>query len=139
MTLSKDDYNIYHGIELAQDSCIVNCEVESLIQDPEVIRSGRIWYNITEKRIKYSTLGDNDNVIVRDIGIALTHETLTSQDYISYPISKQIIPGTESVYVNGLLQRYGQSYDYTFLNNNVRFTSNNQETDIISISYMAIQ
>jgi hypothetical protein len=140
MTLSKDNYIIHHGIELAEKSCIVNCEIESLAQDPEVIRVGRIWYNLTENKIKYSKLDDDDNVIVQTFGedIEFTHEILSTQDYILYTVSNQIISGTESVYVNGLLQRLGQSYDYTFLNNNIVFTSSNQESDIVSISYIAM-
>lgn len=140
MALSKDNYIIYHGIELAKDSFIVNCQIEILDQDPEIINVARIWYNSTEKKIKYSNFDDNNNIIVQTFGedVKFSQELLSTNDYISYPISTEIIPGTESVYVNGLLQHLGESRDYTFLNNTVIFTSVNQESDIISISYIAM-
>lgn len=140
MALSKDKYIIYHGIELAENSSIVNCQIEILDQDPDVINVARIWYNLTEKKIKYSNFDDDHNLIVQTFGedVKFSQEILSTNDYISYPISTEIIPGTESIYVNGLLQRLGESYDYTLLNNAVIFTSDNQESDIISISYIAM-
>lgn len=65
MALNKDKYIIYHGIKLAENSSIVNCEIESLSVDPVPVRIGRVWYNTTDKVFKYSGLDDENQVIIK--------------------------------------------------------------------------
>jgi hypothetical protein len=61
-----NQYILFNGIELAEGSCIRNCQIENLETDPAIIESaGRIWYNITEKNFKCSTVDASDNYIIR--------------------------------------------------------------------------
>lgn len=65
MALSDTDYIIYHGIKLAENSFVVNCEIESLDQDPTVTRAGRIWFNTSERLFKYSGLDVDGTITIR--------------------------------------------------------------------------
>jgi len=64
--LSKDKYIVYHGIELAKDSSIVNCSIEILLKDPSKsnLTPGRLWYNITDRVMRYSSLDLENNIII---------------------------------------------------------------------------
>ena len=55
----------YHGISLAPNSFIENAVFERLTQDPLPVEAGRVWFNVTEKAFKYSTLTEQGSVIIR--------------------------------------------------------------------------
>lgn len=57
-------YPKFHGIQLALGSAIANAVVESLASDPTPIVAARIWYNSTEKALKFSSLDAGGAVIV---------------------------------------------------------------------------
>jgi hypothetical protein len=58
----------FHGISLAANSWIENAHFERLAADPVPVAAGRIWFNTTEKALKYSSLDAVGAVIVRAIG-----------------------------------------------------------------------
>lgn len=60
-----DNTKIYHGIKLADNAKLYNLEVEEFDVDPNPVRIGRIWFNKPNKHFKYTTLDDNDNLIIR--------------------------------------------------------------------------
>jgi len=47
------------GIELAQNSWVINLVTETLAADPLVTTAGRIWTNSTTNTINYSVLDGN--------------------------------------------------------------------------------
>jgi hypothetical protein len=75
--MSTELYKIHHGIKLADNSEIYNLEIEKLINDPNPIRIGRIWYNRIDKLFKYTTLDENNNIVI---------ETFASLESISSTI-----------------------------------------------------
>ena len=59
------NFPIHHGITLAPGSSIENLRMEIVATDPSApLAVGRVWYNTTEKKLKYTTLDANDAVIV---------------------------------------------------------------------------
>ena len=54
-----------HGISLANNSWIENLHVERLAADPVPAQPGRVWFNVTEKNFKFSSLDANGAVIIR--------------------------------------------------------------------------
>ena len=56
-----------HGITLADNSYIENFAIEQLASDPVAVNAGQVWYNTTEKTIKYSTLNTEGAVVVETI------------------------------------------------------------------------
>jgi hypothetical protein len=84
MPLNKDKYIIYHGIKLAENSSIVNCEIESLSADPFPTRIGRVWYNTTDKVFKYSGLDQSNQIIIKSFddfgGLTTFIQDLVSTD-----------------------------------------------------------
>lgn len=72
----------FHGISLAANGFIENLHVERLENDPVPAVAGRIWFNTTDRRFKYSTLDSEGAVIIQSFG---SHEELTAslQDAIN--------------------------------------------------------
>lgn len=64
-------------------------------------------------------------------------EAATTVDDITYSIAYALAVGTEQVYLNGLLQRIGASYDYTVVGGAIVFNSANQGTDVVLVTYFA--
>lgn len=60
----------FHGITLAKDAYIENMRVERLAADPATPGHGRIWYNTTEKALKYTSLNSSGGVVVQAFGDA---------------------------------------------------------------------
>jgi hypothetical protein len=59
------NFPIHHGITLAPNAFIENLQLEIRASDPTApLVAGRVWFNSTEKSLKYTTLDANDNVIV---------------------------------------------------------------------------
>jgi hypothetical protein len=54
----------YHGITLANNSWIENAHFERLTADPVPVQPGRVWFNTTEKKFKFSGLNAGGSVIV---------------------------------------------------------------------------
>jgi hypothetical protein len=59
------NYIVYHGVKLAENSKVYNLEVEDILSDPSPIRIGRIWYNRTDRHFKYTSLDDNNGIIIK--------------------------------------------------------------------------
>lgn len=60
----------FHGITLAANSWIENANFERLAADPVPVSAGRVWFNTTDKALKYSSLDANGAVVIRTIGSA---------------------------------------------------------------------
>ena len=60
----------HHGITLANNSWIENMHVERLAADPTPLVAGRIWYNETDKVLRFSSLDGVGAVIVIDVSSA---------------------------------------------------------------------
>jgi len=60
----------YHGITLAGNSWIENLHVERLATDPTPLVAGRIWYNETDKALRFSSLDSEGAVAVVDVSSA---------------------------------------------------------------------
>lgn len=71
----------FHGITLAQNAFIENLRVERLDADPTPLTAGRIWFNTTEKALKYTSLGESDEVVIHTFG---------NKQYIEKQISEAI-------------------------------------------------
>lgn len=71
----------FHGIALAQNAFIENLRVERLALDPTPLVAGRIWFNTTEKALKYTSLGESDEVVIHTFG---------SKSYIDNSINEAI-------------------------------------------------
>ena len=54
---------------MAANSWIENLNVERLESDPVPLQPGRIWFNTTDKRLKFSTLNDSGAVIVKYVPV----------------------------------------------------------------------
>ncbi len=64
-------------------------------------------------------------------------EVAITTDDITYSTAYTLAAGTEQVYLNGLLQRIGASYDYTIVGGAIVFNSANQGTDVVLVTYFA--
>ena len=65
------------------------------------------------------------------------NEVATTSDNITYAIAYSIVSGSESVYLNGLLQRAGGTYDYVISAGTVIFNSANASVDVVIVTYLA--
>ena len=72
-------YPKFHGITLAGNSAIENLHFERLDADPVPVTASRIWYNLTEKAIKFSTLDTGGAVVIRTIATGGDAEALASR------------------------------------------------------------
>lgn len=68
----------FHGIALANNSTADNFHFERLAADPAIVSGGRVWFNTTEKVLKYSG--------VDGVG-AVTINTITNASDISSAVS----------------------------------------------------
>jgi hypothetical protein len=75
----------------------------------------------------------NQTTAYRDV----RNEVPSTTNHIIYTIAYTLVSGTESVFVNGVLQRFGTLNDYTISNGDIVFTSANESSDVIVISYLA--
>lgn len=57
----------HHGITLVDNSWIENLHVERLAADPVPLVAGRVWYNETDKVLRFSSLDDLGAVTVIDV------------------------------------------------------------------------
>lgn len=55
----------FHGIALAANSWISNAVVENLAADPTPLGAGRIWYNTSDKSLKFSSLDTGGAITVQ--------------------------------------------------------------------------
>jgi len=83
------NFPIHHGITLAPNAFIENLQLEILTSDPIPASAGRIWFNSTEKSVKYSTLSSTgevitvSNIVSSDVATALQD----AKDYTDTSIS----------------------------------------------------
>ena len=83
------NFPIHHGITLAPNAYIENLQLEILTSDPIPASAGRIWFNSTEKSVKYSTLSSTgevitvSNIVSSDVATALQD----AKDYTDTSIS----------------------------------------------------
>jgi phage-related tail fiber protein len=68
---------------------------------------------------------------------SVANEVATTSDNTTYAISYTVVSGTESVFLNGLLQRPGLGFDYTISGGSVVFNSANQAADVVMVAYLA--
>jgi hypothetical protein len=61
------DFPVFHGITLAANAYIENLHLEILSSDPMPVAAGRLWFNSTDKVVRYSALDSTGAVIVRTI------------------------------------------------------------------------
>jgi hypothetical protein len=59
-----------HGFRIADGGALENAVVEKLVTDPSPIEAGRLWYNTTEKKIKFSSLNGTGAVVVESFSSA---------------------------------------------------------------------
>ena len=57
----------HHGITLANNSWIENLHVERLATDPLATAGGRIWFNVTDKVLRYTVLDSGGAVVVKTV------------------------------------------------------------------------
>ena len=54
----------FHGLKLAANAWIANATLESLAADPAPLGPARLWYNSTDKSLKFSSLDEGGAVTV---------------------------------------------------------------------------
>ena len=69
----------FHGISLANNGFIENLRVERLAADPVPASAGRIWFNTTEKVLKFSSLDGAGAVVVQTFG---THAEIAALEAV---------------------------------------------------------
>lgn len=57
-----------HGITMVAGAYIENLNLEPLAADPAILRAGRLWYNTTDKLIKFSGLDSEGQLVARIMG-----------------------------------------------------------------------
>lgn len=65
--MSGNNYPVFHGIALAGNAMLENLNLERLTADPIAPGAGRVWLNVTEKCVKYTTLDAGGAVVVKII------------------------------------------------------------------------
>jgi hypothetical protein len=61
------NFPVFHGITLAANAYVENLHLEILSSDPMPVAAGRLWFNSTDKVVRYSALDSTGAVIVRTI------------------------------------------------------------------------
>jgi hypothetical protein len=61
------NFPVFHGITLAANAYVENLNLEILSSDPVPVGAGRLWFNSTDKVVRYSALDSTGAVIVRTI------------------------------------------------------------------------
>lgn len=58
------NFPIFHGINLANNSVIENLHLERLVDDPAPVQPGRLWFNLTTRKLRFSTLNATGEVVI---------------------------------------------------------------------------
>jgi hypothetical protein len=94
------------------------------------IWDGEDWYSINNSPV-------NDGVM--SSVIRFTREvpvgSIDGFNFV-YKLSKLAVPGSEHVYLNGLLQKPGDDFDYTIIGDTIYFILPPYEDSIISVTYL---
>ena len=61
------NFPVFHGITLAANAYVENLHLEILSSDPMPVAAGRLWFNSTDKVVRYSALDSTGAVVVRTI------------------------------------------------------------------------
>ncbi|NBW17428.1 MAG: hypothetical protein EBR82_56550, partial [Caulobacteraceae bacterium] len=61
------NFPVFHGITLAANAYVENLNLEILSSDPMPVAAGRLWFNSTDKVVRFSALDSNGAVVVRTI------------------------------------------------------------------------
>jgi predicted nucleic acid-binding Zn-ribbon protein len=69
----------FHGITLAAGAFIENATLERLAADPVPVAAGRLWYNTTDKVIKFSSLNAGGAIIIEVIATGNAAAALASR------------------------------------------------------------
>jgi len=69
----------FHGITLAGNAFIENLHMERLVADPVPVSAGRLWFNTTDKVIKYSGLDAGGAVVIEVIATGASATLLASR------------------------------------------------------------
>jgi uncharacterized protein YicC (UPF0701 family) len=95
-------FSKFHGITQAPNSRNENANFECLAADPVSVSAGRIWFNTTDKALKYSSLDINGAVVVHTIGSIEDMQAVISalQNALSSEISRA--QSTESTLMTNL-------------------------------------
>ena len=83
-------------------------------------------------------MGRNFNSI-RDVGRMVINEVPTTSDNIVYTVSKTVLPNTFEVFVNGILQDEGEVENYTYVSNDITFTTALEATDDVLVNYRTLE
>ena len=61
------NFPVFHGITLAANAYVENLNLEILSSDPMPVAAGRLWFNSTDKVVRFSALDGTGAVVVRTI------------------------------------------------------------------------
>lgn len=61
------NFPVFHGITLAANAYVENLHLEILSSDPMPVAAGRLWFNSTDKVVRYSALDSTGAVVIRTI------------------------------------------------------------------------
>ena len=67
----------------------------------------------------------------------VNNEVVTSANNQAYTLAYNLVAGTEQVFLNGVLQRTGASYDYEVVEGQIVFNAVNGSVDVVMVSYFA--
>lgn len=69
----------FHGINLAAGAVIENLRAERLTSDPTELSAGRLWYNETDRALKFTSLNDAGGIEVQVLADAAAIEALSER------------------------------------------------------------
>lgn len=72
-------YPKFHGITLASGATIENLNIERLAADPVPVVPARMWFNTTEKALKFSSLDSGGAIVVEVVSTAAALSAALSQ------------------------------------------------------------